>query len=272
MVPKRLRPGKRPAAASETGHGGHSGRFRHGGPGPVGPGPGLGPNLPSPFLLLWRSKLIPGILALSTLIRARAMAEPLPSLPDTAPWARIRLVQGDITRLDADAIVNAANERLLPGGGVCGAIHQAAGPALARACAAIGHCPPGEARITPGFCLKARQVIHAVGPVWRSGRCGEPECLRRAYLASLDLCQRHGLASVAMPLISTGIYGFPLDRACAVALQALADWLREHPWPREAVLVAYDARAMAALTAARTTMGAAASPWGNGDGPGYLRP
>jgi O-acetyl-ADP-ribose deacetylase (regulator of RNase III) len=127
----------------------------------------------------------------------------------------------DITTLDTDAIVNAANESLAPGGGVCGAIHRAAGPELARACAAIGPCPTGEARITPGFRLPAGYVIHAVGPVWRGGGEGEAELLASAYRSALRLAEEHGLRSIAFPAISTGIYGYPLDSATEVALRAV---------------------------------------------------
>ena len=127
----------------------------------------------------------------------------------------------DITTLDTDAIVNAANESLAPGGGVCGAIHRAAGPELARACGALGHCPTGEARITPGFRLPAGYVIHAVGPVWRGGGEGEPELLASAYRSSLRLAEEHGLRSIAFPAISTGIYGYPLDQATDVAVRAV---------------------------------------------------
>lgn len=126
----------------------------------------------------------------------------------------------DITSLDVDAIVNAANEQLAPGGGVCGAIHRAAGPELAVACRAIGHCPTGEARITPGFKLPARWVIHAVGPVWRGGQSGEPEQLAGAYRSAIHLAQQHQLRSIAFPAISTGIYGYPLDLATATAVAA----------------------------------------------------
>ena len=127
----------------------------------------------------------------------------------------------DITTVDADAIVNAANESLAPGGGVCGAIHRAAGPELARACAAIGHCPTGEARITPGFRLPARYVIHAVGPVWRGGGEGEPELLASAYRSALRLAAEHGVRSIAFPAISTGIFGYPLEEAAGVAVSAV---------------------------------------------------
>ncbi len=125
----------------------------------------------------------------------------------------------DITTLGVDAIVNAANESLAPGGGVCGAIHRAAGPELARACAALGGCPTGEARITPGFRLAARWVIHTVGPVWHGGGSGEPGLLARAYRASLVLARDRGCTSVAFPAISTGIFGYPLDEATRVAVE-----------------------------------------------------
>jgi O-acetyl-ADP-ribose deacetylase (regulator of RNase III) len=124
----------------------------------------------------------------------------------------------DITALHVDAIVNAANTGLAPGGGVCGAIHRAAGPRLAEACERLGTCPTGGARITPGFDLRARHVIHAVGPVWRGGGHGEPELLASAYRAALGLAREHGLRSVAFPAIATGIYGYPLDEATAVAV------------------------------------------------------
>ena len=130
----------------------------------------------------------------------------------------------DITTLDTDAIVNAANESLAPGGGVCGAIHRAAGPELARACATIGHCPTGEARITPGFRLPAGYVIHAVGPVWRGGQEGEAKLLASAYESALQLAEEHGLRSVAFPAISTGIYGYPLEQATDVAVHAVREF------------------------------------------------
>ena len=130
----------------------------------------------------------------------------------------------DITTLDTDAIVNAANEALAPGGGVCGAIHRAAGPELARACAAIGHCPTGESRITPGFRLPARYVIHAVGPIWRGGGEGESELLASAYRSALRLADQHGLRSIAFPAISTGIYGYPLGPATEVAVRAVREF------------------------------------------------
>jgi O-acetyl-ADP-ribose deacetylase (regulator of RNase III) len=132
----------------------------------------------------------------------------------------------DIISLQVDAIVNAANCGLKPGGGVCGAIHRAAGPELARACERIGGCPPGEARITPGFDLPARYVIHAVGPVWQGGEAGEADLLASAYRSALELARDHDLKSIAFPAISTGIYGYPLDEAARIAVatvQAFAD-------------------------------------------------
>ena len=127
----------------------------------------------------------------------------------------------DITTLATDAIVNAANTSLAPGGGVCGAIHRAAGPELATACAALGGCPTGEARMTPGFHLPARHVIHAVGPIWRGGASGEPELLASAYRNSIALAAAHGLRSMAFPAISTGIYGYPLVAATRIAVAAV---------------------------------------------------
>ena len=129
----------------------------------------------------------------------------------------------DITTLGVDAIVNAANERLAPGGGVCGAIHAKAGPELAAACAALGGCPTGDAKATPGFHLSARWIIHAVGPVWHGGDSGEPELLASAYRRSLAVADEIGARSVAFPAISTGIYGYPLDAATAIAVRTCRD-------------------------------------------------
>jgi O-acetyl-ADP-ribose deacetylase (regulator of RNase III)/ribosomal protein S18 acetylase RimI-like enzyme len=134
---------------------------------------------------------------------------------------RIEACLGDITTLTVDAIVNAANADLAPGGGVCGAIHRAAGPELAAACSLLAPCPAGEARITPGFRLPARYVIHAVGPVWHGGGSGEADLLASAYTSSLALAGEHSLRSIAFPAISTGIYGYPLPAATAVAVRAV---------------------------------------------------
>ena len=134
---------------------------------------------------------------------------------------RIEAVQGDITRERVDAIVNAANATLLGGGGVDGAIHRAAGPELLAECRTLGGCPPGEARITRGYRLAARHVIHTVGPVWGGGAQGEPDVLRDCYRHALALAERHGVRSIAFPCISTGAYGYPLEPAARIALDAV---------------------------------------------------
>ncbi len=142
---------------------------------------------------------------------------------------RIEVVPGDITEQRVDAIVNAANASLLGGGGVDGAIHRAAGPELLAACRQIGGCPTGEARITPGFRLPARFVIHAVGPVWHGGTRGEADLLASCYRMSLALAAEHGARTVAFPSISTGVYGYPVERAAPVAVAAIRESLAAHP-------------------------------------------
>ncbi len=142
---------------------------------------------------------------------------------------RIEIVEGDITKLDVDAIVNAANTMLAPGGGVCGAIHREAGQELAEACAKLGGCATGEAKITPGFSLPARYVIHTVGPVWGGGMTDEDRLLANCYRNSLALAAERGLASIAFPAISTGIFGFPPDRAAPIALRTVRAALPDAP-------------------------------------------
>jgi O-acetyl-ADP-ribose deacetylase (regulator of RNase III) len=137
---------------------------------------------------------------------------------------QIDLLQGDITKEDVDAIVNAANEALAPGGGVCGAIHRRGGPSIAEECRRIGHCPTGQAVATTAGDLPARFVIHAVGPVWHGGGHGEAELLASAYRSSLQEAARVGARSIAFPAISTGIYGYPLELATAVAVDTVRAW------------------------------------------------
>ncbi len=148
-------------------------------------------------------------------------------------------IKGDITRADVDAIVNAANEMLLAGGGVCGAIFRAAGPGLADACRAVAPCPTGQARITSGFALPARHIIHAVGPVWQGGGAGEEAALAACYRAIWALARLHGLASVALPAISTGIFGFPRERAARIAVQTTSEAVSLSPRLR-ALFVCFD--------------------------------
>ena len=135
--------------------------------------------------------------------------------------AVIKVIQYDITNLDVDTVVNAANTTLLGGGGVDGAIHRAAGPELLEACKKLGGCPTGEARITPGFRLKAKWVIHAVGPVWRDGGHGEPQLLESCYRSAFDLAKEAKARSVAFPCISTGVYRYPKPEAARIALQVM---------------------------------------------------
>jgi O-acetyl-ADP-ribose deacetylase (regulator of RNase III) len=152
---------------------------------------------------------------------------------------RVELIRADITTLDVDAIVNAANSSLLGGGGVDGAIHRAAGPRLLAETRTLGGTPPGTARMTAGYDLAARHVIHAVGPVWRGGSAGEDETLEGAYRRSLELAREAAFDSIAFPSISTGIYGFPLERATRIAHGTARDWLAANERPRRIVFCVF---------------------------------
>ncbi|HEU4885542.1 MAG TPA: O-acetyl-ADP-ribose deacetylase [Longimicrobium sp.] len=158
----------------------------------------------------------------------------------TTPLAeRIEVVQGDITRLDVDAIVNAANTSLLGGGGVDGAIHRAAGPELVMECRMLHGCRTGEAKITRGYRLRARWVIHTVGPVWQGGGEGEDALLESCYRESLKIARDKELRTVAIPAISTGVYRFPVHRAARIAARQTADFLRANPLPQRVMLVCF---------------------------------
>lgn len=160
---------------------------------------------------------------------------------------RLRVEEGDITRLAVDAIVNAANRALSGGGGVDGAIHRAAGRELLEACRPLAPCPTGEARLTPGFRLPARFVIHAVGPVWEGGDKREDELLASAYRASLTLALANGCRTVAFPAISCGVYRFPIEEAAEIAVETTRAWCDLHPGLDEVIFVAFDRRVATAL-------------------------
>jgi O-acetyl-ADP-ribose deacetylase (regulator of RNase III) len=167
----------------------------------------------------------------------------------------VELIQGNIVDQDVDAIVNAANSSLLGGGGVDGAIHRAAGPELLAECRRLGGCPTGEARITKGYRLKARHVIHAVGPVYR-GRAEDAELLASAYRSSLQLAAGHGLKAIAFPSISTGAYAYPVSEAAPIALRTVGRFLEQHPEIELARFVLWDATTRAAFErAAREVAG-----------------
>jgi O-acetyl-ADP-ribose deacetylase (regulator of RNase III) len=153
---------------------------------------------------------------------------------------RIEARQGDITRMDVDAIVNAANTSLLGGGGVDGAIHRAAGPELLAECRKIGGCPTGEARITGGYNLTARHVIHTVGPVYQ-GRPSDPQRLASAYRNSLSLAVQHGIRTIAFPAVSCGVYGYPIADACRVAVDTTVEFLDQHPEIQRVIFVLFSA-------------------------------
>ena len=145
------------------------------------------------------------------------------------------IMVGDITKLSVDAIVNAANSRLAPGGGVCGAIHRAAGPELAEECSRLGGCETGNAKITGGYGLAAAHVIHTVGPVYEGGEHGEAGLLAACYRRCLEVAREHGLKSIAFPCISTGIFGYPPEAAAAIALETIGAWLRSGAEPARVI-------------------------------------
>jgi O-acetyl-ADP-ribose deacetylase (regulator of RNase III) len=153
---------------------------------------------------------------------------------------RVRVVQGDITQLDVDALVNAANESLLGGGGVDGAIHRAAGPGLLAECRQVGGCPTGGARLTGGYRLLAKYVIHTVGPVYETGREGEADLLRSCYNESLRLAAQQALWTIAFPCISTGAFGYPKEEACQIGTEAVLDWLGQNEYPRQVTFCCYE--------------------------------
>jgi O-acetyl-ADP-ribose deacetylase (regulator of RNase III) len=158
---------------------------------------------------------------------------------------RMEVVEGDITKLRVDAVVNAANTSLLGGGGVDGAIHRAAGPGLALECRMLNGCRPGEAKLTGGHRLPARWVIHTVGPVWQGGEKGEDEVLANAWRSSLKIAADREMETVAFPSVSTGAYGFPLERAAAIAVREVVDFLARNPHPRKVIFCAFGPAAYA---------------------------
>jgi O-acetyl-ADP-ribose deacetylase (regulator of RNase III) len=152
---------------------------------------------------------------------------------------RIEVVKGDITKLEVDAIVNAANPSLLGGGGVDGAIHRAAGPELVMECRMLNGCRTGDAKITRGYRLPAKWVIHTVGPVWQGGEKGEDELLASCYRRSLEVAKAHGVASIAFPAVSTGVYRFPLERATGIAVREARRWIAAEDVPERVVFVCF---------------------------------
>jgi len=169
-------------------------------------------------------------------------------MPEQTPRARISIVEADITTLEVDAIVNAANTTLLGGGGVDGAIHRRAGKELLAECRTLNGCPTGQAKLTRGYNLPARYVIHAVGPLWRNGTAGERELLASCYRHSLELAREHDIRTIAFPGISTGIYGYPVAHAARVAIEVIADHLLRHELPHHVTLCTFDLIATTVVT------------------------
>jgi O-acetyl-ADP-ribose deacetylase (regulator of RNase III) len=164
---------------------------------------------------------------------------PLAEAPMSSPFDHLHLHVGDITKLEVDAIVNAANSSLRGGGGVDGAIHRAAGPELLEECLKIGGCPTGEARITKGHRLPAKWIIHTVGPVYRGGSHGEADLLAACYRSSLQLADEHDVSCIAFPCISTGIYGYPKTEACGIAVDTVLDWMNQHSRPAKVIFCCF---------------------------------
>jgi O-acetyl-ADP-ribose deacetylase (regulator of RNase III) len=169
--------------------------------------------------------------------------------------SKIEIVEGDITKLEVDAIVNAANSSLLGGGGVDGAIHRAAGPRLLEECRTLGGCETGQAKITGGHDLPARFVIHAVGPVWQGGESGEPELLASCYRRSLELAAEQGVTTIAFPAISCGVFGYPLDRAARIAVGQVAELLRRNESVTKVYLVCFGSDVLEAYREAYREVG-----------------
>jgi O-acetyl-ADP-ribose deacetylase (regulator of RNase III) len=181
-------------------------------------------------------------------------------MPESSDWirlevrdSRLELVRGDITQQDTEAIVNAANSSLLGGGGVDGAIHRAAGPGLLAECRTLGGCPPGEARLTRGYRLQAKYVIHGVGPIY-SGSPGDAKLLASVHRHALQLALEHNISSVAFPAISTGAYGYPMEEAAPIALRTVIDFLRQHPEIRLVRFVLFGHRAYETYQASLKTI------------------